>query len=426
MTSIMGSAMTELQQNVDSPEEISSAVARLRQAVSDAEISPNDVINVFDSWAKGLDARELDDIPGIVFLRIWLRRGTLEPIITRELGSNGLHGGWTEYGLANCKAFPIGIVGHWPAGNVEIQPILSMTCALLGGNAALVRMPSGLVELTRRLMEKLVQSDPAGVLTRRIFMAAFEHGRKDLHEAMARAVDGAMIWGGEEAVLQVRSLPFPHWAKIAVFGPRISVAAMDAGAWGNPGEQESWCRRIARDVWQFDQQACSSPQVLFLEKAAGQSTAQFLPFLQRAFEAENRAHPRRTIPAALTSAICQARASWLLQDIAHEAIFPKGPDWTLLFGSGVDLPLPVQGKTLTILEVDNLIDPVLKFDGNVQTLGLAIADPEKEKKLAWLAGTRGVDRIVKLGRMHTFVPPWDGVDLIRPMVRMVRHVCSTD
>ena len=117
-------------------------------------------MTVFDSWAKSLDARELDDVPGIVFLRMWLRRGTLEPIIARELGSNGLHGGWTEYGRAKCKAFPLGVVGHWPAGNVEIQPILSMTCALLGGNAALVRIPSGLVDLTRRLMEKLVQSDP--------------------------------------------------------------------------------------------------------------------------------------------------------------------------------------------------------------------------------------------------------------------------
>lgn len=98
----------------------------------------------------------------------------------------------------------------------------------------------------------------------------------------------------------------------------------------------------------------------------------------------------------------------------------------MLVGSGSDLPQPIQGKTLTVLEVDNLSDPVSKFNGNVQTLGLAIADPEKEKSLALLAGNRGVDRIVKLGQMHVFVPPWDGVDLIRPMVRMVRHVCSTD
>ena len=92
--------------NVNSPAEISSAAARLRQVVFDVEISPNDVMTVFDSWAKKLDARELDDMPGIVFLRMWLRRGTLEPIIARELGSNGLHGGWTRIWSCQLQGFP--------------------------------------------------------------------------------------------------------------------------------------------------------------------------------------------------------------------------------------------------------------------------------------------------------------------------------
>src|SRR5580700_512354 len=271
MSRMTTASMTELVHNVNAPEEISTAAAKLRQVVLDADLSPNDVITILDSWGKALDARELDDIPGIVFLRIWLRRGSLEPMIEREFGPGGRDGGWQEHGLAACKAFPLGVVGHWPAGNVEIQPILSMTCALLGGNAALVRIPSGLVELTQRLMEKLVESDPSQTLTGRIFMAAFDHGRRDLQEAMAQVVDGAMIWGGEEAVLQIRGLPFPHWARVAVFGPRMSVAAMDAGAWGNPDQRDAWCLRIARDVWQFDQQACSSPQVLFLEKGNGNS-----------------------------------------------------------------------------------------------------------------------------------------------------------
>ena len=423
---MINKSIIHIARTVESPAEISAAATKLRQQISGAAISPNDVMAVFDSWAKRLDARELDGLPGIPFLRMWLRRGTLEPVIARELGANSLHGGWTEYGRAKCKAFPLGVVGHWPAGNVEIQPILSMTCALLGGNASLVRIPSGLVDLNRLLIEKLLESDPGERLTRRIFMAAFEHDRQDLQEAMARAVDGAMIWGGEEAVLRIRALPFPHWAKVAVFGPRISVAAMDAGAWSHPEQQKSWCLRLARDVWQFDQQACSSPQVLYLEKGDGRSAAQFLSNLQQAFEAENRAHPRQTIAAGLTSSITQARASWLLNDPTHQAVFPMGPDWTLLLGSGSALPQPIHGKTLTVLEVEDLRDVVSKWDGNVQTLGLGMADAEKEEELASLAGEKGVDRIVKLGRMHVFVPPWDGVDLIRPMVRMVRHVCSTD
>jgi hypothetical protein len=409
---------------VDSPAEITEAAAALRKNMAAADLTPTEVLTVFESWAAAMNGHDLDAIPGVAFLKLWLRRGTLEPVILRELGRGVLTGDWMEDGRARLLPFPVGVVGHWPAGNIEIQPILSLTCGLLGGNAALVRIPSGLVEVTRRLIDRLAACDTNRLVAGRISMLVFDHGRRDLQEAMAQAVDGAMIWGGKEAVLNVRGLPFPHWAKLAVFGPRISVAAMDAGAWSNEGEQDAWCQRIARDVWQFDQQACSSPQVLFLERRAGRSTNGFMSALERAFRTENRQHPRQTASPTLTSMICQARASWLVSDVAHRAVFPKSPDWTLLLGSGTTLPEPVQGKTLPVLEVDNLMEPVSKFDGNVQTLGLAMTDAAKEAELTMLAGKRGVDRIVKLGRMHLFVPPWDGVDLIRPMVRMVRHVPS--
>ena len=418
--------MSEIIRVIGSTEEISAVAAKLRETVSATEIPAGAILDGFEAWAAALGERETADIPGVQFLRLWLRRGTLEPIITRELGRNALCGGWIEDGHARLKAYPLGIVGHWPAGNIEIQPTLSMTCALLGGNASLVRVPSVLDGLTRLIMEKLEQSDRAGVLTGRVRMLVFDHTRKDLLEAMARSVDGAMIWGGEEAVLSVRGLPFPHWARLAIFGPRISVAAMDADSWSNSEGQESWCRRIARDVWQFDQQACSSPHVLFLEKKTNYSSREFVQSLKRAFESENQLHPRQTIHAALTTVICQARASWLLDNVANSAIFTQGPDWTILLGSGSEIPKPTQGKTLTILEVDDLLDPIGKLDGNVQTLGLAMKDTSRETKLASLAARRGVDRIVKLGRMHVFAPPWDGVDLIRPMVRMVRHVPSVD
>jgi hypothetical protein len=418
--------MSEIIRVIGSTEEISALATELRATVSAAEITTRAVLNGFEAWAAALGERQTADIPGVQFLRMWLRRGTLEPIIARELGGNALCGGWMEDGHARLKAYPLGIVGHWPAGNIEIQPALSMTCALLGGNASLVRVPTGLDEPARLIMEKLEQSDIAGILTRRIRMLIFDHTRKDLQEMMARSVDGAMIWGGEEAVLNVRGLPFPHWARLAIFGPRISAAAMDADSWSNTEAQEPWCRRIARDVWQFDQQACSSPQVLFLEKKAGHSSREFVQSLRQAFESENQLHPRQTIHAALTTAICQARASWLLANAANSAIFTQSPDWTILWGSGSEIPRPTQGKTLTVLEVDDLLDPIGKLDGAVQTLGLAVANPARETKLASLAARSGVDRIVKLGRMHVFAPPWDGVDLIRPMVRMVRHVPSIE
>jgi len=418
--------MRDLIRAVDSPQEITCAARRLREIAQEDEMTPQMVLEVFERWAAALDVRGLHEVPGAAFLRLWLRRGTLEPVLLRELGPDSLRGRWREDGRARLRAFPLGIVGHWPAGNIEIQPVLSLTCALLGGNGCLVRVPSGLVELTQQIMEKLQEVDGIGRLTERVFMATFDHLRTDLHEAMAQAVDGAMIWGGAEAVSQVRTLPFPHWARVVVFGPRLSVAAMDAGAWGDQTERSSWCRRIARDVWQFEQRACSSPQTLFLECHAGCDPGKFVEDLREAFQEENRLHPRRQMHPALTSAICLARASWLLDDAANRALFPESPDWTILLGRGVEIPKPTQGRTLSVLLVDDLLDVISRFDGTVQTLGLGVKDAQREETLVQAAGRRGVDRVVKLGGMHTFSSPWDGADLIRPMVRLVRHVRSQD
>ena len=418
--------MSDLIQSVDSPQTIACAARRLREIVQQKEIVPEAVLDIFDQWAAAMDDPGLREVPGVAFLRLWLRRGNLEPILLRELGPNSLNGGWREDGRAKLRAFPLGVVGHWPAGNIEIQPVLSLTCALLGGNACIVRVPSRLVSITGQVMEKLEEVDRTGLLIDRIVMASFDHSRMDLHEAMARAVDGAMIWGGAEAVSQLRGLPFPHWARLLVFGPRVSAAAMDAETWGDRTERFSWCRRIARDVWQFDQQACSSPQALFLERGAGCDPKEFVEDLRQAFQEENRQHPRGEIEPALTSSISQARASWLLGNAENSALFPASPDWTILLGTGTKMPSPTQGRTLTVLEVDDLLEVVSNFDGALQTLGLGVRDAQKEERLVQAAGRRGLDRVVKVGRMHVFSSPWDGTELIRSMVRVVRHVPSRD
>ena len=122
--------MNEIIRAIGSTEEISVLARELRETANETEITTNAVLDGFESWAAALGEPETAHIPGVQFLRMWLRRGTLEPIIARELGGNALCGGWMDHGHAKLKAYPLGIIGHWPAGNIEIQPALSMTCAL--------------------------------------------------------------------------------------------------------------------------------------------------------------------------------------------------------------------------------------------------------------------------------------------------------
>ena len=126
---------------IASPAEITAAARRLREAALEKNLTLDAILDIFERWAAALDDREVREIPGVTFLRLWLRRGTLEPILAREMGAEYLRGEWREDGRARLRSFPLGVVGHWPAGNIEIQPILSLTCALLGGNSCLLRVP---------------------------------------------------------------------------------------------------------------------------------------------------------------------------------------------------------------------------------------------------------------------------------------------
>jgi hypothetical protein len=418
--------VSDLIRTVSAAADIIAAARRLRATALATPLNPWQVIEILERWGNALQGSAIGAIPGVAFLKLWLRRGALEPLLVRELGTAALRGQWSHDNHARLGTFPLGVVGHWPAANIDIQPILSMSCALLGGNACLVRVPTSLVAATRLIAQRFASVDSNSVFTERVSLLSFDHDRQDLQQAMASAVDGAMIWGGAEAVSQIRALHFPHWARLAVFGPRLSIAAMDGVSWADETEQVAWCQRIARDVWQFDQQACSSPQVLFLERHESGDLQKFVGRLQHAFAQENRLHPRTDIHPGLSSAICLARANWMLEDRTHRAVFPMTPDWTILLGAGADIPKPTQGRTLSVLVVDDLSHPIAKFDGVVQTLALAVGSAAREAALANVAASNGVDRIVKLGRMHVFGSPWDGVDLVRPMTRQVRHMPTQD
>ena len=407
-------------QRATSVADVHAAAGQLRDAEKRPGPAPEALFEVLEAWSAAIAASPARDVPGVPFLKLWLRRATFEGMLCRELGPEFLRGDWTGE-RARLKDFPVGIVGHWPAANIEIQPLLSMVCAQLGGNVSLVRVPSDLVNATERLAQALAASDESGVLRDRVRFVSFPSERQDLHVAMAERVDGAMIWGGRESVMNVRSLPFPPWARIASFGPRISVAMLDSASWSDPEERATWCQRLARDTWQFEQQACSSPQALFIEKSRDCDPAALVEALSGAFREENRLHPRQAIAPSLASAIVRARASWLLDDVAHSAQFDPDPDWTILFGRSTEVPEPTQGRTLPVLEVDDLLEPLARFDGQVQTLGLGMVDRGLEERIAEEAGRRGVDRIVKLGRMHVFESPWDGQQLVAPMTRRVRH-----
>nr|CRH04436.1 putative Acyl protein synthase/acyl-CoA reductase RfbN. Putative oxidoreductase activity [Candidatus Magnetococcus massalia] len=380
-------------------------------------------LDLLEAWREAIVADDAAiNVPGALFLNLWLRRSNLQSVLKRELGAEELTGGWSDAEGVKTRWFPVGVVAHWPAGNIEIQPILSLTTAFLGGNRSVVRVSPSLLRSVEPLLAVLDRFEGGQEILSRSLFVSFDRQAQSIHSRMASLVDGAMIWGGHEAVMNLRSLPFPPLAKLAVFGPRYSAVLMDAGAWAEEKVRTAWCRRLARDLWPFEQQACSSPQPIFVQRSESLDEQLILDSLQEALEREAAIHPREQLDPALTSEIVRSRARWLMADPEHAARFPSTPEWTLLIGEGYELVKG--GRILTLQFVDQLEDALKRLDRNAQTLGLAMADREEALRIAEQAGCQGIDRIVPVGRMHVYDSPWDGHPLVCSMMRQVRFIAG--
>ena len=158
-------------------------------------------------WVRSLPPAMDTELDGLAFARAWAGEANLRCLVEGELG----------HLTSGTAAYPVGVVGHWPASNAPTQPLLSAICGLLGGNGCLVRVPTDLVAVYDRLLAgRPVDEGRDGVAGRLVFVS-FPSDRADLQAAMAASVDGAMIWGGAKAVRAVRRLPFPTHARLAVF-----------------------------------------------------------------------------------------------------------------------------------------------------------------------------------------------------------------
>lgn len=418
----------------DSAELNNALDAFLGQAPEIERTTLDTILLGLESWGQALGA-ELGQDVGLPFLKTWWRAPQLRSLLRNEFGEGNILGPLDFRDAIEERSWgPIGTVLHWPAANVPIQPFLSATSGLLAGNRNIVRVPSALTGFVQAALAAAPVA--ANSVLERLLFVTFAHDRQDLASLCAARSDGAMIWGGEEAVASVRGLPFPHWARLQVFGPRISVAMvlLDEHTLGQSAELQRLCRRIARETWQFDQQACSSPLALFLQvtncaaAAAGSRMCAeqgFVRALAQAFDEEERAHPRHVLDARTSVDIAVSRASWLLDDQGGEALFPSGPAWSILYGGEVDrVPEPAQGKTLHVVSSKNLETVAFRLDSSTQTVGIWIQDASIEARVARLALSRGVDRVVRLGLMHVFNTPWDGHELVRSLCRNV-HFIST-
>ncbi|MEU3778292.1 acyl-CoA reductase [Streptomyces sp. NPDC032472] len=155
---------------------------------------------------------------------------------------------------------PVGLVAHIAPGNAATVAPLSIVEGLLAGNVNVLKTSSADTLLTQHLMAELAAQDPSGALAARVMVLRFPSSRHEWLRLMCAPADAVAVWGGESAVAGVAA-HVPAGCRLVEWGHRISFAYLTADAWSEPEVLGA----LADDVCLYEQQACSSPQVVYLD-----------------------------------------------------------------------------------------------------------------------------------------------------------------
>jgi len=399
---------------------IVEALNRQRSRLS--QIPVQELLTLLDDFAGRLLRDERTrTLEGIAFLSAWLRRSNLQKLLELNLNGNPAYlDGFLPEGRNYLAAKPQGLAAMWMAGNVATLPMFSLVPALLAKNVCLVKLaypdPEGMDRLLAVLAESQAEGLAGADLLEAVAVVWFDYARRDLNEAMSLAADAKVIWGGEAAIKAITSLPRREHCVEIVFGPKYSIGLIGRKQLETSDGPDSAIAAFVRDIAIFDQRACSAPQTIFVERNERYSLRE----VGEVFARHLAALPGKPgLDAYTTMQILNARAQWALDQARDVIASADGANWTVCMDRDVCLKEAVQSRTVFLTEVESWREVIPLLTPKVQTVGLALANPEETFAFAEAATGAGVARCVRPGIMNNFESPWDGKLLLSQLVRWV-------
>lgn len=157
----------------------------------------------------------------------------------------------------NKKAiYPLGILFHIAAGNVDALPAYSVIEGLLAGNINILKLPTGDKGVSVKLLYELITIEPK--LKDYIYVFDVPSTEIDTIKMLAEVADGIVVWGGDQAVQAARQMA-NITTKIIAWGHKLSFAYATLDA------SDEDLEKLAHHIAMTNQVLCSSCQGIYVD-----------------------------------------------------------------------------------------------------------------------------------------------------------------
>ncbi len=337
--------------------------------------------------------------PEIYALGFWCRRAHMEKI--------------RKEGVRQGR----GLTLHIAPSNMPTMFAYSWITSLLAGNPNIVRLSERTNEITEtalRGIEQILSRPEFQELSGQNAFITFPRGHKLLEEISAEA-KARIIWGGDETVSSICSVPKADDCVDITFPDKYSVALFRGSDF--EGLEDGELRRLAHlfynDTYGADQNACSSPRTVFWLKDS--ETADMKAIREKWWNAlaeEASAYDLQPWKATekyrlLCRTFAVNKGLGTVRKWKNRLyVVPWGtyegslPNLTARFGLFYEK------------EIASLDEMMPLMEEKIQTIVSSGSDQAELYERFRAAGCRGVDRVTSIGEALDFNTVWDRKDLV--------------
>jgi phenylacetate-coenzyme A ligase PaaK-like adenylate-forming protein len=296
---------------------------------------------------------------------------------------------------------------------------MSVLEGLLSGNVNVLKTGGSESLFPQLFLEGLVRNDESGVLAQYLIAARISSKRTDLLEKIFKLSDGIAAWGGESAIESIRKLAPPH-VRIIEWGHRISCIYVTP----DYSRSGSILDAIAGEICFQEQQACSSPQCVYLETNEWSDVHKFAEDLADALARISPHVPRHPIDDSASAELTMVTLCHELEACYGDATVIKAEDgvWRVLADRRAALMASPLYRTIWVkpLPRERIMETLRPMRRYLQTIGL-FCDLDDVHELSRLLVSSGATRVRKIGHMPESYPgePHDGIYALPRYARRV-------
>lgn len=369
------------------------------------------VINFINDLSKSiLNEKSNRDFSDLISFGFWCRKSNLNRIINIHKSQ------FTRVGR--------GIAFHIAPGNMPVNFAFSIIFSLLCGNLNIVRLPQkkhAQTTIICNTINSLLKLEKYKFLTEFINIISYERD-KELTREISLISDCRIIWGSDQTISEIRKFDTNPRTVDLLFPDRYSMSILEASAIKetNKDDLKKLANNFYNDTLLFDQNACSSPHLIFwkgnyLDVKKCQSVfwenMEEITSQKSSLEKDNK-----TLEKYLT--LCK-----FVSDKKLNSNFNKNSK-TIYRLELKELSNDIdqyKGKFGFFLEYqNNNIDKIENIINKKYQTITYYGNLKKEiMEIIVKNGIRGVDRIVPIGNALEIGTIWDGYDIITNLTRII-------